>query len=108
MSQSITVSELKSKIDQRAPFVLVEALPEPYYRKGHLPGARLMPHTEVAALAPSLIADKTTDVVVYCANSACKNSDQAAEQLRELGYQNVRVYVGGKADWQEAGFELER
>jgi rhodanese-related sulfurtransferase len=108
MAQPITRTELESKINQHDPFVLLEALPERYYRKGHLPGARLMPNDRVAELAPELIADKATDVVVYCASSTCQNSDQAAEALLGLGYQNVRVYVGGKADWQEAGLALER
>jgi rhodanese-related sulfurtransferase len=45
---------------------------------------------------------------VYCANLECANSDLAAERLLALGYHDVRVYAGGKADWVAAGLPLER
>jgi rhodanese-related sulfurtransferase len=31
----------------------------------------------------------------------------AAQELTELGYQNIRDYVGGKQDWFEAGLRIE-
>jgi rhodanese-related sulfurtransferase len=108
MSIEITRSELAAKIERQEPFVLIEALPERYYRHGHLPGAVLLPHDRVAELAPALIPDRSAEVVVYCASSTCRNSDQAAAELQTLGYHRVRVYLGGKADWQSAGLPLER
>jgi len=87
---------------------LLEALPEQHYRKGHLPGARLFPHDQVRALAPTVVPDKAARVVVYCASDTCDNSHQAAAELAVLGYGDVRVYVGGKKDWEAAGLPLER
>jgi rhodanese-related sulfurtransferase len=46
-------------------------------------------------------------VVVYCASATCNNSRQAAQKLEQLGYQNVRVFTGGKAEWTETGHALE-
>ena len=43
----------------------------------------------------------------YCSNSACRNSEIAAQELSSLGYRNVRKYAEGKQDWTEAGLELE-
>jgi rhodanese-related sulfurtransferase len=100
--------ELRASLDGDEPPTLLEALPERYYRKAHLPGARLMPHDRAAELAPALIPSRSAAVVVYCASDTCTNSDQAASTLRQLGYSNVRVYRGGKADWQAAGMPLER
>jgi rhodanese-related sulfurtransferase len=108
MENVITRNELETKIVAREPLVLLEALPEPYYQKGHLPGARLFPHDRVRELAASVIADKHADVVVYCASDTCQNSHIAAAQLRNLGYTSVRVYAGGKADWEHAGLAFER
>ena len=89
---------------------LLEALPEMYYRKGHLPGALLFPHTEVPERAARLLPPpaQAPEIVVYCASVTCQNSHQAARQLRELGYANVRVYAGGKKEWEAAGLPLER
>jgi rhodanese-related sulfurtransferase len=105
---TITRDELKAALDNGAQLTLLEALPEKYFRYGHLPGARLFPHDQVRALAAKMLPDKQASIAVYCASVTCLNSHRAAEALSELGYADVRVYVEGKADWQAAGFVLER
>jgi rhodanese-related sulfurtransferase len=105
---TITRDELKHALELGTPLTLLEALPEKYYRHSHLPGARLFPHDRARDLAPSVLTDKDAAIVVYCASATCLNSHQAAQTLTELGYTDVRVYVEGKADWQAAGFALER
>jgi len=105
---TITRNELKDALEVGAPLTLLEALPEKYYRHSHLPGARLFPHDRARELAATLLTDKDAAIVVYCASTTCLNSHQAAQTLTELGYSDVRVYVEGKADWQAAGFTLER
>ncbi len=104
----ITRDELKAALDSEAPPTLLEALPEKYFRHGHLPGARLFPHDRARELAASALPDKQADIVVYCASATCLNSQQAAAALSELGYAKVRVYVEGKADWEAAGLRVER
>lgn len=87
---------------------LVEALPEKYYREGHLPGAIQMPHDEVRERAGAVLSDKDDFIVVYCANTACQNSRIAAQTLAAMGYTNVAEYEEGKQDWIEAGLPIER
>jgi rhodanese-related sulfurtransferase len=86
---------------------VVEALGPMYYEAEHLPGAINVPHTEVDALAPSLLPDKHAAIVTYCSNTQCQNSEVAARRLIALGYTNVRKYAEGKDDWREAGLPLE-
>jgi rhodanese-related sulfurtransferase len=86
---------------------LVEALPEKYYRDGHLPGAILLPHDEVRNQAGTRLPDKDAFIVVYCANTACQNSRIAAQTLASMGYSNVAEYEEGKQDWIEAGLPVE-
>ncbi len=105
---TISRDELKAALDSGAPLTLLEALPEKYHRQGHLPGARLFPHDRAAELAPLTLPERQIAIVLYCASATCSNSHQAAATLEGLGYSNVRVYVEGKADWQAAGFALER
>jgi rhodanese-related sulfurtransferase len=106
MVAKITREELQAKLRATTPVVLVEALPEKYYRDAHLPGAINIPHDAVDRLAPSLLPDKSAEIVVYCANSPCQNSGIAAARLAELGYRNVADYHEGKADWISAGLPV--
>lgn len=108
MVARISRDELRLKLDRSDPFVLLEALPAMYFEDTHLPGAQNMPHDQVDALAPTLIPDRSTDVVVYCANLPCPNSEIAARRLTALGYANVREYAEGKEDWVNAGLPVER
>lgn len=87
--------------------VLLEALPHTYFVQGHLPNARWFPHDKSRELAAVAIPRKSDPVVVYCASSTCQNSKVAAKVLTDLGYTDVSVYAGGKADWQDAGLPLE-
>lgn len=103
----ITREELKARLSDPN-LVLLEALPEPYYRQGHLPGARLFPVDGAREQARNVAPRQDAPIVVYCASVTCKNSDTVARVLAEVGYTDVRVYAGGKADWQDAGLPLER
>jgi rhodanese-related sulfurtransferase len=105
-SRTISRSELQSAIEG-GDVTVVETLGPQYYEDAHLPGAINLPHTEVARLAPQLLPDKDAAIVTYCSNTACRNSEIAAAQLRALGYGDVRKYAEGKEDWREAGLALE-
>lgn len=107
MTAKISREELKQKLDTSDDFVLVEALPEKFWNKGHIPGAIKLPHDQIEVLAPQLLPDKQRDIVVYCANTACANSEIAARTLADLGYTRVFEYEEGKADWEAAGYPLE-
>lgn len=62
----ITREELRAKLDRGDAFFLFEVLPEPYYRKQHLPSARHMPPNEVSATAGREVPDKAAEIVLYC------------------------------------------
>ena len=107
-SRNIERPELQTALASATPPILLEALGEAYYQKAHLPGAIALPLDRLEAIARERLSDKTAALVVYCASSTCRNSDVAAKVLRDRGYQNVRVYVGGKADWMENGLPVEK
>jgi rhodanese-related sulfurtransferase len=107
MSSKLSLSELTARRDANLNLILVEALPEKYFRQGHLPGARHVPHDQVDQLAPTLLSDRSAEIVVYCASDTCRNSDIAAQTLDRLGYTHVAVFSGGKQAWVEAGLPLD-
>jgi rhodanese-related sulfurtransferase len=99
--------ELKAKLARGEAITIIEALPEPYYRRAHLPGAINIPVEQVPELAARLLPDKDAQAVVYCANLPCPSSEMVARSLIDLGYRNVREYAEGKQDWIEAGYPTE-
>jgi len=101
MNRIVTRHELQVRLAANPGLVLLEALPEQYYDDWHLPGARHFPHDQARTLAPTLVPDRSAEIVVYCASKTCQNSHIAAEVLRQIGYANVAVYAGGKEDWKE-------
>lgn len=107
MTVEIARDELMERIHSDAPPVLLEALGAAYFADAHLPGALNMPPDQVDALAPVLIPALDSPVVVYCSGT-CQNSEIAAARLVQLGYSDVRVYLGGKEDWVEHGLPVVR
>lgn len=103
--KTINGHELKQQIDSGKTLV-VEGLPEKYYRSGHIPSALNLPFDNMEELASKVLPDRTATVVVYCGSDTCKTLPIAVERLTALGYENVTVYLGGKADWKKLGFPL--
>jgi rhodanese-related sulfurtransferase len=101
----ISRDELRRLLDAGA-VVLVEALPAPHFEAEHIPGAVNVP--AVTAEAAAAVAPNTSaTVVTYCSGPSCGRSKAAAAAFLRLGYSDVRVYVGGKADWADAGLPFE-
>jgi rhodanese-related sulfurtransferase len=106
MSATISRDELEQAIDSGG-VTIVETLRTEHFAQGHIPGAIHIHFEEIGDKAPTLLLDKNAAIVTYCSNTACSNSEIAANKLAALGYTNVRKYAGGKQDWQEAGLPLE-
>jgi rhodanese-related sulfurtransferase len=105
MARTITREELRRAIESDS-VIVVETLRAEHFAQGHLPGAIHIHFEQIAERAPDLLPDKAAAIVTYCSNTACRNSEIAANQLAKLGYTNVRKYAEGKQDWQQAGLAL--
>jgi rhodanese-related sulfurtransferase len=103
--QQISREELRALLDTGT-VTLVEALPAAHYAAEHLPGAMNLPDGLTPEAAARLAPDRTRTVAVYCSGSSCGRSRAAAAAFTRLGYSDVRVYVGGKAAWAQAGLPL--
>ena len=53
------------------------------------------------------ILNSDDDIVVYCSNPVCIASIVGYQLLTRMGYNRVRRYAGGIADWEQAGYPLE-
>ena len=54
MTRTISRQDLQARIERKEPVIILEALPESYYLKGHLPGALNLPHERVPKLPRNL------------------------------------------------------
>jgi rhodanese-related sulfurtransferase len=86
--------------------VLVDALGPPYFQTVHLPGAINIPPHKVANLAPTALPDKSARIVVY-ANGSSSNATIVLQQLAQLGYRQLALYVDGTEGWIEAGLPVD-
>lgn len=63
--KTVTREELKEKMDRGDEFVLLEVLGEAAYRRAHLPGAIQFQDMD---RIPTLLPDRSAEVVAYCSN----------------------------------------
>jgi rhodanese-related sulfurtransferase len=103
---TVSRNELRAGLDAGT-ITVVDALPESYYRRQHLPSALNLVADDVATRAAQLLPDRDAAIVAYCSNTACANSTQVAAALSALGYTDVRTYPGGIEDWTGAGLPTE-
>ena len=93
---SISVRELKRKMDAREKFSLIDVR-EPFeFDIAKIEGAKLIPLGEIAARADEL---ENGEIVVHCHSGA--RSAQAVELLRKAGRTNVYNLEGGIDAWSE-------
>jgi rhodanese-related sulfurtransferase len=107
--RNVSAEELLRRIQEGDPLVVVDALPPMAYAHSHLPGAINLPPSSIDPdIVSRRIPDRFAEIIVYCANPDCEDSLATARRLQRLGYTNVSHYAGGKNEWRDAGFPLER
>lgn len=72
------------------------------YARGHIPGARSAPFSELRDLAAEL-KNAAVPIVTYCDCPAEESSARAALTLRNLGVANVHALLGGIDTWIAGG-----
>jgi rhodanese-related sulfurtransferase len=102
MYDRITAEAAKSIMDSELDFVILDTREQYEYDEGHIPGAILIPYTEIVDKAEDILPDKDKTILVYCRSG--RRSKIAAEYLAGLGYTNVKEF-GGIIDWP---YEIEK
>lgn len=93
---NITAEEAKEIMDTREGYIILDVRTPEEYEEGHIPGAVVIPNTEIKTRAEEELPDKDQLILVYCRSG--RRSKTAAEILVELGYTNIREF-GGIIDW---------
>jgi len=107
--QTISREQLYKKMLQKESMTIVEVLSPESYKDSHLPGAINVPiNGNFEDRIQKTVWNKGQKVIVYCQNTECTASPEAATKMNKLGYQHVYDYEAGKEDWIAAGLPLER
>ena len=93
---NITAEQAKQMMDTEENYIILDARTQEEYDEAHIPGAIVIPNTEIEARAESELPDKDQMILVYCRSG--RRSKLAAEILVELGYTNIYEF-GGIIDW---------
>lgn len=93
-----------TQIDAIDPFILDVRTQSEWDEQGHLPGAVLIPVTELTMHLDMLPSDLNTPVIVYCAKGTRGNYGML--YLKMLGFTNVKNLSGGFSGWVEAGLPV--
>ena len=93
---NITAEEAKQIMDNEEGYIILDVRTQEEYDQGHIPGAIVISHEEIAEKAEDVLTDKNQLILVYCRSG--RRSKIAAEALVELGYTNIKEF-GGIIDW---------
>ena len=96
MYEQITAQEAKNIMDSDIEHVILDTREQDEFDAGHIPGAILIPYTEIENRAGDMLPDKDKLILVYCRSG--RRSKIASESLSKLGYSNVKEF-GGIIDW---------
>ena len=102
MYEQITPEEAKKIMDSGEEHIILDTREQDEFDEGHIPGAILIPYTEIENKAEEMLPDKDKLILVYCRSG--RRSKIAAESLAKLGYTNVKEF-GGIIDWP---YEIEK
>ena len=99
---NINAEKAKEMMENLEEYVLLDVRSEEEFSEGHIPGAIVIPHSEISERAEAELPEKDIPVFVYCRSG--NRSKIAAEALASLGYSEIYEF-GGIRDWP---YEIEK
>jgi 3-mercaptopyruvate sulfurtransferase SseA len=104
----ISKEELKALIDSGADIVIVDNNPLELYNAGHIKGAISLPWSENVVEDENFGIPYGKTVVTYCdCGEGEGDSVDAARQLLNFGFEDVRTLAQGWSVWVKAGYPSE-
>ncbi|WP_437900893.1 molybdopterin-synthase adenylyltransferase MoeB [Sorangium sp. So ce124] len=103
--RELSLTELKRRLDDKVPMVLLDVREKEEYRAGFIPGAISIPRGFLEIQVEQRLPDKSAHIVAYCAGGT--RSALAAKTLQELGYTNVESANPGFSRWKDMAYPVE-
>ena len=103
--QNIEPETLHQRIEANNAGVILDVRSEiEFGYHGHTPQAVCVPLDTLA----DYVASFEKETPITCIDRAGRRSEQACQQLAELGFTNLFNVAGGIQAWKKAGYPLER
>ena len=99
--RELTVDQVKTKLDRRDKFQLIDVREESEWAKNHIAGAQHLGKGIIERDVEERLPDKKTEIVLYCGGGF--RSALAADNLQKMGYANVASLDGGLPGWTALG-----
>ncbi|AUX43201.1 molybdopterin biosynthesis protein MoeB [Sorangium cellulosum] len=104
--REISLSDLKRRLDDKVPTVVLDVREKEEYRAGYIPGAISIPRAFLEMQVEQKLPDKSAPIVAYCAGGT--RSALAVKTLQELGYTNVESANPGFVRWKDLNYPVEQ
>jgi molybdopterin/thiamine biosynthesis adenylyltransferase/rhodanese-related sulfurtransferase len=102
---TISLEELKQRLERRDAITLVDVREKDEVRAGYVPGALHIARGFLEMQAEGKLPDKNAEIVVYCAGGT--RSAFAAHTLAGMGYTRVLSANPGFVRWKDVGYPIE-
>ena len=85
--KSVLVIMLGVSMQAVANTVWIDVRAADEYASGHVPGALLIPHEQIATIIEDKVSDKNADIQLYCRSG--RRADIARDVMLKMGYTRV-------------------
>ncbi|MBX9941358.1 MAG: hypothetical protein K2Y32_18995 [Candidatus Obscuribacterales bacterium] len=97
--KEISIEEVLEKQKSEHSFVLIDVREDHEWQQGRVPGSIHLGRGILERDIEKLVADKSTEVVLYCGGGY--RSALSADNMQKMGYVNVLSMAGGIRGWRE-------
>lgn len=110
--QNIALAQAKALFDINGLFI--DGRKQVDFAAGHIKGAINIPYEEFREkqqeekIEMMRKFNKEGIIVCYCDGGGCDTSIDLAYELAKIGFNSVNIYLGGFAEWENAGYPVER
>lgn len=102
----ITTDELKSMMDTKKDFILIDTRTKEEYQEAYIINAINIPEKQFEKIAPDMIKQKDKMLIFYCSGVKCGKSKRTAKIAQSMGYTNLAIYNEGFPVWEERGLKI--
>ena len=99
-----TLLERTAKHDSS--LVILDVRTPEEFAQGHVPGAKNIPHDQLANRIAEIVSDKNKEIVLYCRSG--RRAGMAADTLKENGFEKLLHLEGDMLKWTEANRPVEK
>jgi rhodanese-related sulfurtransferase len=104
--KNIDTAQLKTMLDDKKDFTLVDARTKEEYDEAHIVKAINVTEKGYEMQSAQLAANRNALLVIYCNGIRCGKSKKVAAKADAAGYTNITIYADGFPVWEEKAMPI--